>query len=200
MSKWIAGVVVLAGLLVIASTGMSQEEVNLCVNGDFEKEPGYVFPGKDKNIDRLVEQGWDLGEGMYLKVPDWTYSSGSAKVRIIEGEAGKEIHSGERCLMLKAENVHIYNTQKRQSDKEYTFSLYARGKGKLLVVIYEYTEYTKAGRVSLGSFPCLDKVPVSEEWTKYEGTIKKKNPKAKDFLLALVVWGEVYIDDVVLNY
>jgi len=66
------------------------------------------------------------------------------------------------------------------------------------VIFYEYAQQ---GRVYLASSPGLDaSVPVSEEWAKYKGTIKTKNPEAEVFLFALVVCGEVYIDDVVLNY
>ena len=195
MKKLLAGVVVLGSLLVVVSSGIANESGNIIKNGDFEEKPDYVLK-TEKRAHTLIEKGWDLGEGpMALRIPGWkcNRSGGVAKVRLVEGVPGKEVHSGKRCLMMSGQGAPIYNLSHGKANCKYSVSFYARGKGEIRASIYQYG----AG----GGFLSTDHLlleKVSDGWEKYERVFKTTDLDAKSFMLSLIIYGEIYIDDVVM--
>jgi len=189
----------ISSLLGVEYSALAEKQFHV-KNGGFEEPPNYKTKSV-KWIQNVIKKGWDLGEGPEaIMIPGWVYNvnTGPAKVRLIEGTSGKEVNSGEKCLMVQSDkSAQIYNRAKGYAGCEYSFSLYVRGKGQAQVTLYQYDK--KNGReIFLNSIRIWRK-DVSNEWEKYDGVLKTTHPEAKTFLFALTTKGEVYIDDVILD-
>ena len=113
-------------------------------------------------------------------------------LRIVKGEAGKEVHSGSRALHVKADKtrIHITNSGARGKGGFYKFRFFARGKGKLGIHTYEYT----AGSMGHG---VIGDYYVTPEWKEYTGTYRPSDKADQGWVFYLEVFpgADATVDD-----
>ena len=78
----------------------------------------------------------------------WGPACEGESLRIVKGEAGKEVHSGRHALQVKGgkSGFHIYQSETGQGpDGTYRCRFFGRGTGKLTLSTYEYSNKPGSG-------------------------------------------------------
>ena len=117
--------------------------------------------------------------------PEWTpvWTTGKGKYRLVKDDAVNMRYSQE-ITAVKTESGIMQGPQNIIAGEKYVGSIYAKGKGELIVELLDYTGRPVA-RQSLGK--------VSKEWTKYEFTLEPQESCDGNFAIK-VKGGTVQID------
>jgi hypothetical protein len=119
-------------------------------------------------------------------------------LRIVKGEAGKEVHGGSHALQVKGgkSGFHIYQSETGQGpDGTYRCRFFGRGTGKLTLVTYEYSN--KPGSGCPANHGAIGTFELGPEWREFVGTYKP-SPKSDakfSFVLAVPLGTVATLDD-----
>lgn len=187
--------VLVAGLGSLVA--LSEEGGNLLRNPGFEDVKDHIVRGA-AYLQGMQKKGCDLAEGPVATLPRrwiFQFTGTTGKIRIIEGEPGKEVYSGKYCLYVEGGDKGISFYQDRVAKPGSHFSVYARGKGRIYFRDWKYSE--KQGKI----VTFLNTFEITEKWDKYEG-IYKGNPEAKEsfvpFFAGVMSDSQAYLDDLQL--
>ena len=176
MYKIISGVIALLFLMGIPAIGEEKKEEpkNLIDNPGFEESEPFTVPGEWKEKKKLVE-ATELPKEVSINqiYPD------PGKVSVVY--APETSHGGMKYI-----NIEGYiglmcggNTRKCNPGEKYVFSVWAKGKGKLLLYFYLFNQRMYQPQAPKGN-PCMSQAfdLSGDQWQecKWEVTI----PEAKD--------------------
>ncbi len=122
--------------------------------------------------------------------PEWTpfWTNGMGKYRLVKDDAVNMRYSQE-ITAVKTESGIMQGPQNIVAGEKYVGSIYAKGKGELIVELLDYAGRPVA-RQSLGK--------VSKEWNKYEFTLEPQESCDGNFAI-MVKGGTVQIDMVTMS-
>ena len=122
--------------------------------------------------------------------PEWTpvWTTGKGKYRLVKDDAVNMRYSQE-ITAVKTESGILQGPQNIIDGEKYVGSIYAKGKGELIVELLDYAGKPVA-RQSLGK--------VSKEWKKYEFTLEPQESCDGNFAI-MVKGGTVQIDMVTMS-
>lgn len=161
-------------------TNLPGEIKNLIENGGFEKY----------QEEQMVPEGWVINNGYPCKVTvmkdDQLACEGKIFLRIDEDKEKTKGNSGA---------VYYSKGLKVRKDTEYKFSVFARGKGKISLFIYEYNDGGFIGSVSSGD------IELTPEWKEYSlvyipGVTKYSNASVIRINPAIHIKESAYVDNV----
>jgi hypothetical protein len=168
-------------LFLFLILNLNSEIKNLIENGGFEKyKEGEKMP-----------DGWVINTGYPCKVTIMEDSEiayeGKVFLRIDEDKEKTKGNSGA---------IYYEKGLKIKKDTEYKFSVYAKGKGKISLFIYEYNDGGFLGSVSSGD------IELTGEWKEYilnyiPGVVKYSNPNVIRICPAIHIKDSAYIDNAV---
>ena len=123
--------------------------------------------------------------------PEWTpvWTNGMGKYRLIKDDAVNMRYSQE-ITAVKTESGIMQGPQNIVAGEKYVGSIYAKGKGELIVELRDYTGRPVA-RQSLGK--------VSKEWKKYEFTLEPQESSYDGNFEIKVKGGTVQFDMVTMS-
>ncbi len=173
---------------------------NLIQNPGFENVTEVAL-GLDAYYQKMQSDGCDLAEGPVAILPkEWVAQASSGKIRIVEGKAGKEVHSGLRCLQVQtlAGEICFYQESSGKPGPAYHFSFYGRGNGEVYIRAYEYGAEPGHGPVAT---PVVSTFTLTPEWQKFEGKYQCATPGAEKFSFVFGVKpkSEAFLDDFELS-
>ena len=180
MKKGVIVFFVFSLILFFSQTGFCGEK-NLIKNGGFEK-----YKEGDK-----IPEGWILNLGYPCKITvmedENLAHGGKIFLRIDEDKEKGKNRSG--AIYCKGPNI--------KKGEKYKFSVWAKGRGKINLFIYEYD-----AKGFLGSASSEEK-ELTPEWKEYvfiyiPGETKYSNPEVARISPAIHIRGTAYVDDVSL--
>ncbi len=193
-----AGLAVVCAFFILPVLyGIAEEAKNLVPDGGFE-EVREVIISSDKYFFNALESGIELTkDGPFVIIPsNFSQFGGSTKkLKVIEGEAGKEVHTGKRAILLADGTFYLRADCEAETGDVFIAKFYAKGKGKARVILHLTN---KEGKYFNQAVP--NPAPVdSEEWILIEQRLEtKEKPDLAKIWARLETAGEVYIDDVSL--
>lgn len=172
--------------LLCVTAGLGRADQNLLKNGGFE----------------AGAEGWSVDS-----------SFAPAELVVLTGEAGKEVFSGQKALLVR--NPGVRSSLHRSAGKagvDYELSFMARSAGdvttaegaaftsKVGVGVFTYGRPEERGySIFLNTMMRLNPQPVGPEWREIRTPLKVTEaevPGVKEFRLVLFVEGAVVLDDV----
>jgi hypothetical protein len=119
-------------------------------------------------------------------------------VRIVKGEAGREVHGGSHALQVKGGRTgfHLYQSETGQGPGgTYRCRFFGRGTGKLTLSTYEYSNKPGSGCPAGHGF--IQTFELGPEWKEYTGTYRPtdKSDAKFSFVLAVPAGTEATVDD-----
>lgn len=168
------------GFLLFVRTGSGKEK-NLIKNGGFEKyKEGEKIP-----------EGWiiNLGYPCKITVMEDKELAHEGKIFLRVDEEIKDGKSRGGAIYCKGTKV--------KKGEQYKFSVWAKGRGKIQLYLYEYNPKGFIGSAASGE------KELTSEWKEYTftyspGVTKDSNPEVVSISPAIHIRGSAYIDDVSL--
>jgi len=190
----IAIIAILAAMLLPA-LARAQELKNIVTDGGFE-EVREIIISSDQYFFRALDEGIELTrDGPFVIIPS-TFSlfCGAKKLKVMEGEPGKEVHTGRRAILLTG-SFYIRAGCEAETGDVFIARFYAKGKGTARVILHLTN---KEGQYYNQGVP--NPVPVdTDEWKLIEQRIETNDkPNLARVGARLDTTGEVYIDDLVI--
>jgi len=185
-------------LLFSIAQGMAEEKKNLVPDGGFE-EVREVLISSDEYFFKAIENGVELTkEGPFVIIPSnfSQFAGGCKKLKVIEGEEGKEVHTGKRAILLSDGTFYLRASSDAKTGDVFVARFYAKGKGKVRLILHLTN---REGKYYAQAVP--NPFPVDkDEWVLVEQRLDTKdNPDLAKIWARLEATGEVYIDDVSLT-
>jgi len=192
-----AGCLIWIFILFFTIQGLPEEKKNLVPDGGFE-EVREVLISSDQYFFKAIESGVELTkEGPFVIIPSnfSQFAGGCKKLKVIEGEAGKEVHTGKRAILLSDGSFYLRATSDAETGDVFIARFYAKGKGKVRLILHLTN---KEGKYYNQAVP--NPFPVeTDEWVLVEQRLDTKDkPDLAKIWARLEATGEVYIDDVSL--
>jgi len=192
-----AGCLIWIFILFFTIQGLTEEKKNLVPDGGFE-EVREVLISSDQYFFKAIESGVELTkEGPFVIIPSnfSQFAGGCKKLKVIEGEAGKEVHTGKRAILLSDGSFYLRATSDAETGDVFIARFYAKGKGKVRLILHLTN---KEGKYYNQAVP--NPFPVeTDEWVLVEQRLDTKDkPDLAKIWARLEATGEVYIDDVSL--
>ena len=191
-----AGCLIWIFILFFTIQGLTEEKKNLVPDGGFE-EVREVLISSDQYFFKAIESGVELTkEGPFVIIPsNFSQFAGCKKLKVIEGEAGKEVHTGKRAILLSDGSFYLRATSDAETGDVFIARFYAKGKGKVRLILHLTN---KEGKYYNQAVP--NPFPVeTDEWVLVEQRLDTKDkPDLAKIWARLEATGEVYIDDVSL--
>ncbi|MBO7329677.1 MAG: hypothetical protein J6W00_13005 [Lentisphaeria bacterium] len=182
------------------------EGKNLLLNGTFENKK-VIAKALDKNLLEHIRNGWDLGAGPMVILPEaWRPCGGSAVFELIDLEEEPEkkafVHSGNRSAYFKFSKsfFNILNTV-QFAPGEYELKFWCMGKGRIAFsdICYGINPATgKVGKHLKSNRFFQEKIDTQGKWQFFSKHCSLGEfPGTVYFILYFTgIHGEVYIDDI----
>jgi hypothetical protein len=109
-------------------------------------------------------------------------------LRIVQGEAGKEVHGGRHALQVKGgkHGFHVYQSETGKGPEgTYRCRFFGRGTGKLTLSTYEYSN--KPGSGCPAGHGLIQTVELGPEWKEFVSTYKPSDKSDHKFSFVLAV-------------
>ncbi|MCM8762152.1 MAG: hypothetical protein NC905_06555 [Candidatus Omnitrophica bacterium] len=185
-------------LFLIVSFSSGEEKKNLVPDGGFE-EVRQVIISSDQYFFKIRESGVELTEeGPFVIIPSnfSQFAGGCKKLKVIEGEEGKEVHTGKRAILLSDGSFYLRAESEAETGDVFIARFYAKGKGKVRLILHLTN---KEGKYYSQAVP--NPFPVdTDNWISVEHRLDTKDkPDLAKIWARLEATGEVYIDDVSLT-
>ena len=171
------------------------EEGNLVPDGGFE-EVREVMISSEQYFFTALESGVEMTkEGPFVIIPsNFSQFAGTKKLKVIEGEPGKEVHTGKRAILVDG-SFYLQAESSAETGDVFLARFYAKGKGKVRVILHLTNKEGKYFGQAVPSPVSVD----SDGWVLIEQRLE-----TSDNMNLAKVWprieasGDVYIDDIVL--
>jgi hypothetical protein len=190
--------------------------LNLLVNPGFEEVDAVDV---NKIYAPLLTRGVELPTGETVPMPKtWGPNPGDGWLagqkgvfRFVEGEAGKEVHSGKRAVYLscrghaslagggnlRVQEEALPDQPSISLTKPNRFSVWAKGSGRLMVYVYTYDKRASGIYNKTKSTP--SEFTLTDSWQKYEGVIEITSADVGHCIFVVsVAGGEATVDEVEL--
>ncbi|NCO35378.1 MAG: hypothetical protein AUJ92_07335 [Armatimonadetes bacterium CG2_30_59_28] len=167
---------------------------NLLTDASFEQVREVVVACEPYIYNAIVKEGINLGnDGAPVVVLPAALSqfSGCKKLQVVEGDAGKEVHSGKRAILVNG-SIYLNARSDATTGDAFKARVYVKGKGKFRVILH----LTNAGNQYFGqSVP--NQMPVdASDWTLVEQTLTTDDkPNLKTVWARIETVGDLYLDD-----
>lgn len=186
------------GSLAVFTAAFAQENIstNLIQDGGFENVSPCIV--NNSGIFNEIRDGCELGgeDGapiVYLP-SNFEQFCGCKKIRVIEGQPGKEVYAGQRALLLNG-SIYINGRGKAETGDVFKARYFARGKGKVRLILH--LTNTK-GQYFGQAVPDLVVVD-GDEWKLVEHRLDTaKYPQLKSVWVRLETVGDVVLDEISL--
>ncbi|HOL23030.1 MAG TPA: hypothetical protein PLQ41_09300, partial [bacterium] len=168
-----AGCLIWIFILFFTIQGLTEEKKNLVPDGGFE-EVREVLISSDQYFFKAIESGVELTkEGPFVIIPSnfSQFAGGCKKLKVIEGEAGKEVHTGKRAILLSDGSFYLRATSDAETGDVFIARFYAKGKGKVRLILHLTN---KEGKYYNQAVP--NPFPVeTDEWVLVEQRLDTKD-------------------------
>lgn len=175
-----------------------EEKKNIVPDGGFE-EVKELLISSEQYFYKAIENGIELTrQGPFVIIPSnfSQFAGGCKKLKVIEGEEGKEVHKGKRAILLSDGSFYLNASCEAETGDVFIAKFYVKGKGKIRLILHLTNKEGKYYAQSVPNFFPVD----TNEWILVEQRLDTKDKPALAKIWArLEVTGEVYIDDVSLT-
>ena len=188
--------------------------LNLLANAGFEEVEAVDI---NKTYADILTRGGDMPTGESLPMPKgWGPNPGDGWLagqkgvfRFIEGETGIQVHSGKRAVLLssrghavvagggwlRVQKGAIPDQPSLSLTQPNRFSVWAKGRGKLMVYVYTYDK--KRGNIYNKTKSTPTEFALAGSWQKSEGVLEFVSPEVGYCVFVVSVdGGEATVDDV----
>jgi len=183
--------------VAVAATAQDNNSTNLIQDGGFEKVTAHIV-NDQKHIFDTIQGGCELGKEeapiVYLASNFAMFCGHPKKVRVIEGQPGKEVYAGQRALALNG-SIYIHKEFKARTGDVFKARYFARGKGKVRLILH----LEAAGGKYFGQAVPAAVAVDGDEWKLVEHRLDTaKYPQLKLIKVRLEATGDVILDEISL--